>query len=143
MEEEKENTDIKILIFICLVFFAAFFVSATVLIYFVRNLLLLFLASSLVGSCVSIGTFVWALGKAPTKKDQLKLARLCALLIVLAQIPLIVFDQEKTDLISSGIYGVLFILVSGGMTLLIYYGFLRVSFDFLGALARRNLVSKE
>jgi len=141
MEEQK--TDIKSLALICLVFWAAFFLSALVCSYFIGYMLLLVFISSLIGASVAMGVFVWALGKVPTKKDQLTLSRLCTFSIVLLQIPLFLYNPEQMDLIFSGIYGILVILLLGSMTLVVYYGFLRVSFDFFGAVARRKQEGKK
>ena len=136
--ETRENVSTKMLITVCMAFFVAFALFAILLSLLISHTLLLVFLSTLMGSYIAINVFVRHCKGAPMKQEQLKISRLCLLIIVFLQIPLILSSEETMELIFSGIDGILVLLLSGGMTLVLYYIFIRVSFDLFGALERNK-----
>ncbi|MGN7439232.1 MAG: hypothetical protein ACTHOO_11385 [Alcanivorax sp.] len=134
---EAKSADLKVLILTSIAFWGVFSLVAMAFSFFIWHVLLMFFISSLAGALCSIALFSWATQEPLTKRDELVLARLCILVLVLVQIPIMFLKPENIELLFQTDV-ILVLLLNGGMTLFVYYGFLRVSFGFFGAIARKR-----
>ncbi len=143
MENKKtETASTKKLISVSMVFFMSFILSSVLLRFLLSLTPLIFLISSLISSYLTIKIFMRLYGRPPVKKEKLRMSNLCILFIALMQIPIILSDSEFMEEIPSALDGVLLVLLSGGMTLVIFCIFIRISLDFFGALEGKKYKKK-
>lgn len=121
-------------------FFAFLFLFMTLLSMFVYVPLINILIATFIGSACSVFVFWFLTETIIMKKHQVYLARFCLLLAVILQIGFLVYTGIEQD--SSFVMLMMVSLMKIGLYSFLYYFFLKLSFDFFGAVVRRRLVEQ-